>query len=82
MIVTQLNECQCCATSCYTVIATNNSPNTIFITATPSNCFGSRISIASGATMYLCVNAATVLSYDGGDAADLTMEFSQCNCEL
>jgi len=82
-IVTQLNECQCCATNCYTVLATNNSADTITITPFPTTCFGSPKSIAAGASRLICINTKTELTYSGsGDAADLAMEFSQCDCEL
>jgi hypothetical protein len=79
-LVTQLNECQCCATECYTIQATNNSPNTINITALPANCFGSPINISAGASLYICVGEGTLFTYSGGDAANLAMEFSECDC--
>lgn len=81
-LVTQLNECQCCATECYTVFATNNSPNTITITALPANCFGSgTVNITAGSSKLICINQQTALTYGGlGDAADLSMEFSECDC--
>jgi len=81
-IVTELNRCQCCATNCYTVLATNNSPNTISITANPANCFGlGTVNIVAGDSRLICINTQTVLNYGGsGDAADLAMEFSQCDC--
>jgi hypothetical protein len=82
-LVTQLNECQCCATECYTILATNNSVSTINITASPITCFGSpSINISLGASAYFCVGDGTNLTYSGGDAANLDMEFFQCGCEL
>lgn len=80
-LVTQLNECQCCTSSCYTILATNNSVNTINIGASPTTCFGSPISISASASELICVGEGTTLTYSGfGDAADLAMEFSECNC--
>ena len=81
-LVTQLNECQCCATECYTVIATNNSPNDITITSPIRTCFSAPVTINSGQQRFICVNEGISLIYSGGDAADLDMEFSQCDCEL
>ena len=79
-LVTQLNECQCCATECYTVIATNNSPNDITITTPIRTCFSAPVSISSGQQRVICVGEGTILYYSGGDAADLAMDFSQCDC--
>jgi hypothetical protein len=80
-LVTQLNECQCCTSSCYSIIATNNSVNTINVTALPTTCFGSPISISASASELICVGEGTTLTYVGfGDPADLAMEFSECNC--
>ena len=80
-LVTQLNECQCCTSSCYSIIATNNSVNTINIAASPTTCFGSPISISASASELICVGEGTILTYVGfGDPADLAMEFSECNC--
>jgi len=83
-LVTQLNECQCCATECFTVQATNNSPNQISIHQTSGGfCFGLGIvNILAGGVALICVGNGTILSYSGADAADLAMEFSQCDCEL
>ena len=82
-LVTELNECQCCATACYTVEATNNSANPINITATSSTCFGAgTISISAGGVRLICVGEGTGLEYSGGDPADLAMEFYQCDCQL
>ena len=80
-LVTQLNECQCCATNCYTIEATNNSASTINIVAIPTTCFGSPINIAAGTSKLICVGEGTSLTYSGGDAADLAMEFSECDCQ-
>ncbi len=79
-IVTQLNECQCCATNCYTITATNNSASAINVTALPTTCFGSPTNINAGASKLICVGEGTTLTYSGGDAADLVMEFSECDC--
>ena len=79
-IVTQLNECQCCATECFTVLATNNSTSAINVTIPPNPCFGSPTTIGAGLSKYLCVSTPINLVYTAGDAADLTMEFVQCNC--
>jgi hypothetical protein len=79
-IVTQLNECQCCVSSCYTILATNNSASTINVTALPTTCFGSPTNINAGASKLICVGEGTTLTYSGGDAADLAMEFSECDC--
>jgi hypothetical protein len=79
-IVTQLNECQCCVSSCYTILATNNSASTINVTALPTTCFGSPTNIIAGGSKLICVGEGTNLTYSGGDAADLAMEFSQCDC--
>jgi hypothetical protein len=79
-IVTQLNECQCCVSSCYTILATNNSASTINVTALPTTCFGSPTNIAAGTSKLICVGEGTNLTYSGGDAADLAMEFSECDC--
>jgi hypothetical protein len=79
-IVTQLNECQCCVSSCYTILATNNSASTINVTALPTTCFGSPTNIAAGTSKLICVGDGTTLTYSGGDAADLAMEFSECDC--
>jgi hypothetical protein len=81
-LVTQLNECQCCATECYTVIATNNSPNDITITSPIRTCFSAPVTINSGQQRFICVGEGISLIYSGGDAADLAMDFSQCDCEL
>jgi len=82
-LVTQLNECQCCATNCYTITATNNSANDIYITANPNTCFGSSNMIEKESSKVICVGEGVTLTYSGeGDAADLAMEFSQCDCEL
>ena len=82
-IVTELNECQCCATDCYTVEATNNSANPINITANSSTCFGAgTISISAGGVRLICVGEGTRLEYSGGDPADLAMEFYNCDCPL
>jgi hypothetical protein len=82
-LVTELNECQCCATACYTVEATNNSASTINITANSSTCFGSgTVSILPGGVRLICVGEGTGLEYSGGDPADLAMEFYQCDCQL
>jgi hypothetical protein len=81
-LVTQLNECQCCATECYTILATNNSASTINVTALPTTCFGSPTTINAGASKLICVGEATSLIYSGGDATDLVMEFSECDCPL
>lgn len=79
-LVTQLNECQCCVSSCYTILATNNSASTINVTALPTTCFGSPTNISAGGSKLICVGEGTSLTYSGGDAADLAMEFSQCDC--
>lgn len=79
-LVTQLNECQCCVSSCYTILATNNSASTINVTALPTTCFGSPTNIAAGTSKLICVGEGTSLTYSGGDAADLAMEFSECDC--
>ena len=79
-LVTQLNECQCCVSSCYTILATNNSTSTINVTAIPTTCFGSPTNIAAGTSKLICVGEGTSLTYSGGDAADLAMEFSECDC--
>jgi hypothetical protein len=79
-IVTQLNECQCCVSSCYTILATNNSASTINVTALPTTCFGSPTNISAGGSKLICVGEGTTLTYSGGDAADLAMEFSECDC--
>ena len=82
-LFTQLNECQCCARDCYTITATNNSANTIIVTALPTACFGTPQTIAASASRTICVSEGTTLVYSGsGDAADLAMEFVQCDCEL
>jgi len=83
-IFTQLNECLCCATKCYTITATNNSANTIIVTASPITCFGSgTVTITAGGSRTICVGEGTTLTYGGsGDAADLAMVFDQCDCEL
>jgi len=81
-LVTQLNECQCCTTACYTILATNNSASTINVTALPTTCFGSPINIDAGASTLICVGEGTTLTYSGGDAANLAMEFSECDCPL
>ena len=80
-LVTQLNECQCCATECYTIRATNNSVNTIIITNFEEPCFGSPTIIAAGDYRLICVGNGTLFNYDNV-AADLTMEFFECGCEL
>ena len=80
-LVTQLNECQCCVSSCYTILATNNSASTINVTALPTTCFGSPTNIAAGTSRLICVGEGTSLTYSGGDAADLAMEFSECDCQ-
>jgi hypothetical protein len=79
-LFTQLNECQCCVSSCYTILATNNSASTINVTALPTTCFGSPTNIAAGTSKLICVGEETSLTYSGGDAADLAMEFSECDC--
>jgi hypothetical protein len=79
-LVTQLNECQCCVSSCYTILATNNSASTINVTALPTTCFGSPTNISAGGSKLICVGEGTNLTYSGGDAADLAMEFSECDC--
>ena len=80
-LVTQLNECQCCATECYTILATNNSASTINITALPATCFGEgTVSILSGGVALICVGKGTLLNYSGGAAENLDMEFSECDC--
>jgi hypothetical protein len=82
-LVTQLNECQCCATDCYTVEATNNSASIINITDTSATCFGEEtVSIFAGGVALICVGEGTLLDYSGGDPADLAMEFYQCDCRL
>ena len=82
-LVTQLNECQCCATDCYTVEATNNSASIINITDTSDTCFGKEtVSIFAGGVALICVGEGTLLDYSGGDAADLAMEFYNCDCPL
>ena len=83
-LVTQLNECQCCATECYTILATNNSASTIDIVAyeDPSSCFGSPINIDAGNSTLICVGEGTLLIYSGGSAENLDMEFSECDCPL
>lgn len=84
-LVTQLNECQCCATPCFTVLATNNSASFINIDVDfiLDRCFGgSTVSINAGASKLICVGEGTSLIYSGGDAADLAMEFSECDCPL
>lgn len=82
-LVTQLNECQCCATECYTILATNNSASTIDMVAydDTSSCFGEgTVSILAGGVALICVNEETLLIYSGGNAANLDMEFSECDC--
>ena len=84
-LVTQLNECQCCATPCFTVLATNNSASTININPFIGSysCFGAgTVSIPAGDSKLICVGEETKLVYSGGDAADLAMEFSECDCPL
>ena len=83
-IVTQLNECQCCATECYTILATNNSASTINIDPVvfPSCLGAGTVSILAGDSTLICVGNGTNLNYTVGDAADLDMEFSYCDCEL
>ena len=79
-LFTPFQECQCCATECYTILATNNSPSTINIVALPTTCFGSSTNIPAGESKLICVGEGTSLTYSGGDAADLAMEFSVCDC--
>ena len=82
-LVTQLNECQCCATECYTILATNNSASTININPAPlsSKCFGEgTVSILAGGVALICVGEGTRLIYSGGSAANLDMEFVECDC--
>ena len=82
-LVTQLNECQCCSSDCYTITATNNSADTIIVTALPTTCFGTPETIAASTSKTICVSEGTTLTYSGsGDAADLAMVFVQCNCAL
>ena len=82
-LVTQLNECQCCSSDCYTITATNNSADTIIVTALPTTCFGTPKTIAASTSKTICVSEGTTLTYSGsGDAADLAMVFVQCNCAL
>jgi hypothetical protein len=82
-LVTQLNECQCCATECYTVEATNNSASTINVIVVPTTCFGTgTVSILAGGVALICVGEGTRLDYSGGDAADLAIEFVNCDCPL
>jgi hypothetical protein len=85
-LVTELNECQCCATRCFTVLATNNSASTINLDTSIvvlDRCFGvDTVSIVAGGSKLICVGDGTSLIYSGGDAADLTMEFSECDCPL
>ena len=80
-LVTQLNECQCCATECYTILATNNSASIINITAIPTTCFGEgTVSILAGGVALICVGEGTLLIYSGGAAENLDMEFVECDC--
>jgi hypothetical protein len=81
-LVTQLNECQCCATECYTILATNNSASIInIIAAPPATCFGEgTVSILAGGVALICVGEGTLLDYSGGNAANLDMEFVECDC--
>jgi hypothetical protein len=80
-LVTQLNNCQCCSSSCYTILATNNSADTIFINAVPTTCFGGgTVNISSGGDKMLCVGEGVSLTYTGADGADLAIEFSECDC--
>lgn len=80
-LVTQLNECQCCVSSCYTILATNNSASTITVTALTTTCFGSLpANISAGSSKSICVGEGTVLNYSGGSAENLDMEFSECDC--
>jgi hypothetical protein len=81
-LVTQLNECQCCATNCYTILATNNYDSTINITTPLGNRCFSETTIPAGISKLICVGEGTRLGYNGGDAADLAMEFVNCDCEL
>ena len=80
-LVTQLNECQCCATECYTILATNNSASIINITATSATCFGEgTVSILAGGVALICVGEGTLLDYNGSSAENLDMEFVECDC--
>lgn len=80
-LVTQLNECQCCVSSCYTILATNNSASTITVTALTTTCFGLLpANISAGSSKSICVGEGTVLNYSGGSAENLDMEFSECDC--
>jgi len=83
-LVTQLNECQCCATECYTILATNNSASTININPVDfPSCFGAAtVSILAGDSKLICVGQPTFLTYSGGNAANLDMSFTGCDCPL
>jgi len=86
-LVTQITECQCCTTgetSCFTVLATNNSASNITVSAidpTMYPCFGSYvINYVPGAEIPFCVGIAEQLWVTGDGGENLTMEFSQCDC--
>ena len=81
-LFTQLNDCQCCATECYTITATNNSASTISLNVFNQKCRTiSPVSLDAGNSTLICVGKDTIFEYYEGDGADLDMDFSQCDCQ-
>jgi len=81
-IVTQLNECICCETECYTVTATNNGAYSVSFSAAPDTCFGAPNTIMPLESQTWCVSGAVEIQAInfGESAIDIDIEFNECNC--